>query len=160
MTLEQLNGAAGEQVREAFLACCGSERWADTMLATRPFANRRMLHNEAEAKCVLLALEDWLEAFSKHPKIGNGSSSKWSAREQQGMSQACWETSEAIRRMNEQYERKFGWIFIVCAVGKSAAKMRALLERRLSNDPKTELGIAAAEQTKIMHLRLDKLLTE
>jgi 2-oxo-4-hydroxy-4-carboxy-5-ureidoimidazoline decarboxylase len=160
LTVERLNGATSEQARDAFLACCGSARWADRMLATRPFPSSQELHDEAEAIWFSLAPGDWLEAFSQHPKIGEKSSSKWSVQEQQVMSQAGREIGEAIRQMNEQYERTFGWIFIVCATGKSAEQMRSLLEQRLSNDTETELRIAAAEQAKIMHLRLDKLLTE
>lgn len=160
MTLDQLNDLADEQVHEAFLACCGSEHWVDSMVASRPFANWQALHEQADAIWGSLGPEDWLEAFSRHSQIGKKCSDKWSAQEQHGMSQARRDSSEALRRMNKRYRRKFGWIFIVCATGKSAEQMRASLERRLMNDPDTEFGNAAAEQAKIMHLRLHKLFTE
>ena len=76
------------------------------------------------------------------------------------MSGADREMASTIRELNEQYERKFGWIFIICATGKTADEMRMLLKQRLANDPATELKIAAEEQAKIMHLRLDKWLAE
>jgi 2-oxo-4-hydroxy-4-carboxy-5-ureidoimidazoline decarboxylase len=56
------------------------------------------------------------------------------------------------------YEKKFGYIFIVCATGKTAEEMLALLNERLKNDPEAELLIAAKEQNKITRLRLEKLL--
>ena len=153
MTLDRLN-------REALLACCGSDTWVEAMLACRPFRDATALHQKGEAIWRSLTPADWLQAFSKHPKIGERATSKWSQQEQQGMSQATGHTSQAMRALNEEYERKFGWIFIVCATGRSAEEMRTLLEARLSNDPDQELQIAAIEHSKIMHIRLEKLLAE
>ncbi len=109
---------------------------------------------------------DWREAFDCHPKIGDVESLKmkfagnqqWSAGEQAGMSMADEQTIANLVQANKDYERRFGYIFIVCATGKSAAQMLALLEQRLSNHPETELKVAADEQRKITHLRIDKLL--
>jgi OHCU decarboxylase len=145
---------------EALLACCGSEVWAQRMMASRPFGDAETLHRTADEIWFSLRREDWLEAFSKHPRIGDKSSSKWPLQEQQGMSAASDETARRMRELNEQYERKFGWIFIVCATGKSADEMRQLLEQRLLNDPDTELRVAGDEQSKIIHLRLDRLLAK
>ena len=73
------------------------------------------------------------------------------------MAQASEETLHALRDGNVAYEQRYGHIFIVCATGKSAAEMLALLQARMDHDPAEELRIAAAEQAKITHLRLDKL---
>ena len=145
---------------EALLACCGSDVWAQKMMASRPFGDAETLHRTADEIWFSLRREDWLEAFSRHPRIGDKSSNNWPAQEQQGMSAASEKTARRMRELNEQYERTFGWIFIVCATNKSAEAMRQLLEQRLSNDPDTELRVAADEQAEIMHLRLDKLLAE
>jgi 2-oxo-4-hydroxy-4-carboxy-5-ureidoimidazoline decarboxylase len=63
----------------------------------------------------------------------------------------------ALVQGNRAYEAKFGYIFIVCATGKTAGEMLALLQQRLKNDPEKELLISAAEQAKITKLRLQKL---
>ena len=76
------------------------------------------------------------------------------------MQTARYDTATAIQRLNADYERKFGWIFIICANGRSAEEMLASIQSRLENDPATELPIAAAEQAKITKLRLEKLLAE
>lgn len=76
------------------------------------------------------------------------------------MSTASWQNADAMASLNATYLRKFGFIFIVCATGKTADEMRQLLEQRITNSPEHELRIAAAEQLKIMHIRLDKLLAE
>ena len=102
---------------------------------------------------------DWLEAFGAHPKIGENSDSKWSQQEQAGASGASNGILAELRDANRAYERKFGYIFIVCATGKTAEEMLALLKQRMGNDPESELRIAAAEQLRIANLRLEKLLS-
>ena len=64
----------------------------------------------------------------------------------------------ALSDGNRAYEEKFGHVFIVCAAGKTAAEMLAVLRERLKNDPDTELRAAAAEHRRITTLRLEKLL--
>jgi OHCU decarboxylase len=109
---------------------------------------------------------DWLESFRSHPRIGerkavnavSAQSQQWSAQEQQGVQNAAQQTIDKLAQLNLEYENKFGFIFIVCATGKSSDEILALLEQRLPNDASTELPIAAAEQAKIAELRLRKLL--
>ncbi|MEA2173507.1 MAG: 2-oxo-4-hydroxy-4-carboxy-5-ureidoimidazoline decarboxylase, partial [Blastocatellia bacterium] len=84
----------------------------------------------------------------------------WSEEEQSGTRQASQELLSELTEANRAYEAKFGYIFIVCATGKSTEEMLALLKERLPNDPDAELRNAAAEQSKITQLRLKKLLKE
>jgi OHCU decarboxylase len=153
MTLNDLN-------HEALMTCCGSERWVAAMLSKRPFADDAALHSAAENIWWSLGEADWLEAFSKHPEIGAKSANGWSAQEQRGMLTADKDTSDAMADLNRAYKQRFGWIFIVCASGKSADEMKTLLQQRLTCDPADELYTAAGEQAKIMHIRLNKMLAE
>ncbi len=66
---------------------------------------------------------------------------------------------QSLAELNQQYLEKFGYIFIVCATGKSSEEMLALLRKRMHNDPEIELRTAAGEQAKITQLRLHKLVT-
>ena len=153
MTLAQID-------EPALLACCGSHNWAAQMLAARPFPDVLNLETAATDIWWRLTPADWLEAFSKHPKIGEkGKVSEWSSQEQSGTNSAAMETAEKLATLNRIYFDQFGWIFIVCATGKSAEEMLSLLEARLANQPEDELRIAAAEQNKITLLRLRKLLS-
>ena len=148
-------------------SCCGSHAWVQAMLAHRPFGTLVRVLNEAEEIWWSLGPDDWREAFDHHPRIGEqtaatpqGATAKaWSADEQRGASTAGDETRQALAEGNREYERRFGHIYLVCATGKSAEEMLALLRQRLSNDPATELRVAAAEQAKITRLRLEKLFT-
>ena len=148
-------------------SCCGSHAWVQGMLAHRPFGTVVRVLNEADEIWWSLEPDDWREAFDHHPRIGEqtaaspqGAAAKaWSADEQRGASTAREDTREALAKANREYERRFGHIYLVCATGKSAEEMLALLRRRLSNDPATELRVAAGEQAKITRLRLQKLFT-
>lgn len=161
-----LNDLRPSAARDALLRCCGSTRWVDGMLAARPYASTAALFELADRNWNALGRTDYLEAFSHHPQIGAdlaelqrkfASTSAWSASEQAGAGSADLATLEALRDGNRAYLERFGYIFIVCATGKSAAEMLALLRARLSNYPDAELMIAAAEQAKITKLRLEKL---
>jgi len=164
--LSQLNSLTAAEAREQFLKCCGSETWADSMVTQRPFADVAELLNKAAEVWWSLAEADWLAAFHCHPKIGEqkaaanvaAESRSWSAAEQAGTRAAAAETMSELALGNRQYEERFGYIFIVCASGKSATEMLGLLRERIYNDPQKELRVAAGEQSKITQLRLNKLL--
>ncbi len=68
-------------------------------------------------------------------------------------------TLESLALANRDYEARFGYIFIVCATGRSAEDMLAIMEQRLTNGPDEELQAAAEEQRQITRLRLAQLLT-
>lgn len=124
------------------------------MAKSQPFENAESLFDHAERIWWSLDASDWLEAFRAHPKIGEANTP-----EQAGIKSADPLTREALSRVNEEYLAKFGYIFIVCATGKSGEEMLSLLQSRMQNDPDEELRIAASEQSKITRLRLVKLIT-
>jgi OHCU decarboxylase len=128
------------------------------MAGERPFAIPGRVREAADRIWRGLARQDWLEAFRSHPRIGDRSATGREAEEQAGAKSAPSEILEALAVGNRAYEARFGYIFIVCASGKSAPQMLAQLEARLGNDPETELAVAAEEQRKITQLRLEKLL--
>nr|WP_255216426.1 2-oxo-4-hydroxy-4-carboxy-5-ureidoimidazoline decarboxylase [Pseudenhygromyxa sp. WMMC2535] len=150
----------------ALVRCCGASRWVAAMLARRPFAGDEALYAAALAEWAKMARADVLEAFDHHPRIGADLSrlrekfadtAALSAGEQAGAAAASEAELEALRDANLAYEARFGHIFIVCASGKSAAQMLAILRARMPNDPQTELRVAAGEQAKITRLRLETL---
>ncbi|MGH7492642.1 MAG: 2-oxo-4-hydroxy-4-carboxy-5-ureidoimidazoline decarboxylase [bacterium] len=166
MKLAHLNHLDPKTAQAEFARCCGSSRWADEMAARRPFRDEAELYAEAQEIWRRLSPEDWREAFSHHPKIGDRDSLRqkfagtrhWSEGEQAGMHGAAEGVLEALAAGNAAYEEKFGYIFIVCATGKSAEEMLAILRQRLPYDPAVEIKIAAEEQSKITKIRLEKLL--
>ena len=162
----KLNRLSADEARAELLSCCGSTRWASEVAALRPFWDVGQLLNIGGRVWRELPEEDWLEAFRAHPKIGEKRAEKetgeearaWSEGEQSGARDAPNETLDELAEANREYEGRFGFIFIVCATGKSAEEMLALLRGRLHNDPGAELRVAAGEQWRITELRLRKFL--
>ena len=136
------------------------------MLSFFPADDLVELLEDAEEQWFKCSEQDWKEAFSQHPKIGDidslnkkfSDTAHWASDEQSGTSGASAETIKVLVEANKKYEEKFGYIFIVCATGKTADEMLAMLQTRLQNSPEVEIEIAADEQNKITKLRLEKLL--
>lgn len=158
----RLDRAAPDEARALLFRCCGSTRWVEAMLARRPFGRLSALLDSAAAVWDGLAESDWREAFSHHPAIGDTApddvrftgTRALSTREQAGVADAPAEVVHALAEGNRAYAARFGHIFIVCATGRTAESMLSMLQDRLTNDPATEIRIAAAEQAKITALRL------
>lgn len=167
MTLEGLNQLSISETKEVLTKCCGASEWVKRLESQRPFTSFEHLHQLAEEIWFAARPKDWLEAFEHHPKIGDAKSLEkkfvatkdWSNEEQKSVQSADQKTIERLVQLNDTYEKKFGYIFIICASGKSATEMLQLLEERLVNQPEEEIKIAMIEQSKITKLRLNKLLS-
>lgn len=153
-----------EAAAAELLPCNGSRAWADELVFRRPYLNAAALFRAADAIWLGLPHEAWQQAFDSHPRIGerhakaaSETSLQWSAGEQSGVSEEE-AVQTALKEGNRQYERRFGRVFIVCATGKTAAEMLAILKTRLGNDPQAELHEAAEQQRRITQLRLRKWL--
>jgi allantoicase len=165
-SLDRFNRLPRQRALKALLDCCGSKKWAQQMAGHRPFAGESELFEAADETWSALAREDWLEAFQHHPPIGETRArakqsvvaSRWSAKEQSSAQKAAPEVLEALAAQNRAYAEKFGYVFLICATGKSSEEVLNALRQRLPNDPDTELPAAAEEQRKITRLRLEKLL--
>lgn len=165
MNLEQINASSLDEASASFLRCCGSSRWALEMARLRPFDSEAALLAAAERTWWSLDRTQWLEAFAAHPRIGDLSALKakfaataaWAAAEQGGVAGAAERVLCELADGNAQYEARFGFIFIVCATGKSAEEMLDLLRRRLNNSAALEIEIAAGEQWQITRIRLERM---
>jgi len=153
---------------EKLFNCCGSTSWVSKMIQSKPFLSKKDLFDKSEKNWESCDKKDFLEAFTHHPKIGDINSLKqkfantlhWASNEQASVSNADMKTLELLQQKNIEYEQKYGYIFIVCATGKSAEEMLTILLSRLENDPNEEILVAANEQSKITTIRLNKLLNE
>jgi 2-oxo-4-hydroxy-4-carboxy-5-ureidoimidazoline decarboxylase len=163
-----LNAMSVEDASAALSRCCGSTRWVQAMLTRLPFASSQALFEAADEVWGGLQRPDYLEAFAHHPQIGAdlaklrqkfANTASWSSQEQSSVPAASEATLVALRDGNVHYLARYGFIFIVCATGKSADEMLALLRARLHNTVDQELAIAAREQARITLLRLEKLTT-
>ena len=167
-SLMQLNQLSDADAAFAFSNCCTAQRWIQAMVAARPFSSKQQCLELADEVWRKSDETDFLQAFEGHPKIGDVSSLKakyahtkqLASGEQGAVNDASDDILERLAQGNNDYYEKNGFIFIVCASGKSAAEMLGLLEQRLPNSRDQELLNAAAEQAKITAIRINKLLPE
>jgi 2-oxo-4-hydroxy-4-carboxy-5-ureidoimidazoline decarboxylase len=165
VTIEELNHLKKDEAHEIFMNCCTAEKWVELMVSSRPFSNFEELNTVSDQHFAKLEESDWLQAFDGHPKIGDVSSlkekykstKKLASGEQSGMSEADEKVIEEMASLNQRYLEQNGFIFIVCASGKSASEMLSIIKSRIDNNRETELKIASEEQIKITKIRLEKL---
>ena len=167
VTIPEFNALTEGDATDALMRCCGARAWAQAVAAGRPYADLAAVHRAAESAWAQATREQILEAFSHHPRVGDveslrrrfPASGAWSEGEQSGLKGAGSDVLTQLAAGNTSYEAKFGFIFLICATGKTAPEMLAALTARLPHAPDAELKIAAAEQGKITRLRLEKLFS-
>ncbi len=165
--LDAWNKAEEATALDAMIACCGARRWASAMVALRPIGSVAELGEAADLVWATMKEADWMEAFACHPRIGErkathatGKSAEWSRQEQSSAIRAEEKVLAEIAEGNARYEERYGFTYIVCATGKTAEEMLAILKRRLTGTRATELREAAEQQRKILQIRLGKWLVE
>jgi 2-oxo-4-hydroxy-4-carboxy-5-ureidoimidazoline decarboxylase len=167
MTIVELNQLPRAELEKQLQKCCGAARWVEKMMEQAPWKELALMEYYAQKIWWECSEADWLEAFTHHPRIGSkevlaekfAATAQWAAREQQGTALASQDVLDALLEANDTYQQKFGFIFIVCATGKPAAEMLAILQSRLPNTREAEIKIAAGEQEKITQLRLKAMLS-
>jgi 2-oxo-4-hydroxy-4-carboxy-5-ureidoimidazoline decarboxylase len=162
--LAEWNGLGLDDAADVILPCNGSAVWATLVAYNRPFDSPVALFATSDEIWRSLPEEDWQEAFDSHPRLGEShakaateKSLSWSAHEQ-GAANPDDAVRETLAQGNREYEEKFGRIFLLCATGRSAAEILAILRERMQNDAATELHEAAEQQRLITRLRLRKWL--
>ena len=160
MTWNQWNELPAEEADKMLFSCCGSNRWVKELMPGFPFQSEEKWVEDAIRIWYEVCTEtDWIESFGHHPKIGDLSSlkEKFAGTEQAGVAKATEELLRKLSLSNAEYEARNGFIFIICATGKSAGEMLDLLQDRLQNSREEEISIAAGEQMKITLIRIQKL---
>ncbi len=167
MIFEIFNHKNKTEREESLLQCCGSQTWVNKLQEGFPYESERAMLDRARRIWYQECTEsDYLEAFTHHPKIGDveslkkkfASTAHLASNEQGAVAHATEGTILKLAEKNKEYEDKNGFIFIVCATGKSASEMLDLLQYRLAHNTKEEINVAKGEQFKITVLRLRKLL--
>ena len=158
--LPAFNAMPAGEARDALLGCCRAAHWAEKVSAGRPYASLGSLLARADAA---LTDEDVTEALAGHPRIGDaraGTHSAWSRGEQAGVSGSGDAVLAELAAGNRAYEERFGHIYLVCAAGRSAAELLAILRDRLRNDPGAERQATRDELRKINDLRLTRMINQ
>ncbi len=162
--LARFNQLADADARRELLACCSAPAWADKVLAGRPYAAVQDMFRESDAAAASLTSAELAEALAGHPRIGDRAagttkSADWSRREQAAALDSDAQTRAALADGNRAYEQRFGHIYLVCAAGRPAAELLAVLRGRLANDDEQEWQVVRTELAKINQIRLRALLS-
>jgi 2-oxo-4-hydroxy-4-carboxy-5-ureidoimidazoline decarboxylase len=158
MSLNGWNSMPEAEVVAALSACCSSPRWARQVAAARPFAS---VEDVVELATAVLAGLDETEvdaALAGHPRIGERSDHPSSRREQAAVAVADPDVLAGLAAGNEEYERRFGHVYLVCADGRAAAELLAVLRARLGNEPAAERRVVRGELARINAIRLRRML--
>jgi len=166
--LARWNQLSAEEAENEIVACCGSRAWARRMANRRPIADEAWLLRASDEVWRTLGEQDWMEAFQSHPRIGasrpvegvDPRSAAWSSDEQRNVHEEADALKAALEEGNQEYEKRFGRIFLVCATNKTGSEILEILRHRLDNDRATEMQEAAEQQRQITRLRLKRWLSE
>lgn len=160
--MDEFNAAPADQLRPQLLACADVPTWADTLLASRPYADRGELEMLADNAARAFTEADVARALAAHPRIGeraegSGTEAAWSRSEQSSVVRDP-DVDRALAEGNRAYEARFGRVFLICATGLTGPEVLAALRDRLEHDDMTEQAVVADELRKIALLRLGKVL--
>lgn len=163
MEIDAFNQLSGADAEALLFGCCHCRSFCQRLAASRPFESLPALLVAADTLWADVGEAEILESFQGHARIGDiellRSKYAGKANDEQGQVLAASEdVIEQLYLCNQQYEEKYGFIFVVCASGKSADFMLKILQQRLQNNRAAELKNGAAEQGKITDLRLRKLI--
>ncbi|MBJ7462091.1 MAG: 2-oxo-4-hydroxy-4-carboxy-5-ureidoimidazoline decarboxylase [Mycolicibacterium sp.] len=161
--LEDFNALSDRQRMHLLFEVCSSTIWARRVVAGSPFRDAEALYDRADRVLAELPDAEIDAALDGHPRIGasvSAAHSPSSAREQARVADAGEAVKAALAEKNREYEDRFGYVYLVCASGRSADELLAILTDRLDNDPETERRVMRSELAKINRLRLERLLSE
>jgi 2-oxo-4-hydroxy-4-carboxy-5-ureidoimidazoline decarboxylase len=161
--LDGFNGLTDRQRMNLLFGVCSSTIWARRVLAGGPFRDVDSLLDRADRVLAELPDAEIDAALDGHPRIGanvSGARNASSAREQAAVTAAGDDVKAALAAKNREYDEKFGYVYLVCASGRSAPELLSILTERLDNDPDTERRVMRSELAKINRLRLERLLSE
>jgi 2-oxo-4-hydroxy-4-carboxy-5-ureidoimidazoline decarboxylase len=161
--MAEFNALPPDRAEAELLTCCASVSWARLVAGGRPYPDLAALVAAADAASRTLTWADVAQALAAHPRIGqrpagDDRESAWSRREQAGVDGADAATRAALARANEEYEARFGHLFLVFASGRTDRELLAAARARLVNDEATERAVVADELRKIAGRRLERLL--
>ena len=152
---DQPESAAAATLR----AVCASERWMTQVIASRPHGDLVHLTAVSDTALAELSWPDVEQALAAHPRIGDRAAgdereATWSRQEQSAAAAGDSEVHAELRAANVAYEQRFGWVFLICASGRSAVEILAAARARLGNDVATEQDVVRSELRDIVRLRL------
>lgn len=138
-----------------------SEWIADKTFDLRPFENSEDLVNKMVNIYENTSNERVINIFKLHPKLAiEKKLTSFSSKEQDGakLNKCTKDELEEFRNLNTNYEKKFGFPFIIAVKGKDKNEILENFRKRLSNNFQEEFNEAKVQVKKIALFRLNDVL--
>ncbi len=162
-TIANLN----QMSQEEFTAALG-DIWEDTpeiakqSWQKKPFANLEDLYQEMVAVVDNMSDEKKLALIQAHPDLGSKAKMAEASVQEQagvGLDRLSESEYEHFLELNQAYQNKFGFPFIVAVKYHTKESILADFETRLENNQEQEKKQALKEITKIARLRLESMVS-
>ena len=165
MTLENdLNNLNRDKFVSLFGVIFEKTQWiAEKLFDHKPFKNKEDLINKMFQIYESTQKNEVLVILKSHPKLAvEKNLTKHSSEEQShaNLKNCTDEEYNEFKRLNNEYEEKFGFPFIIAVKGKNKIEILNNFRQRINNDIELEFSEAKSQVRKIAHFRLDELFTK
>lgn len=153
-----------DEATEALLRCARIPRWADDLVAGRPYVSRGAVLLAARQASLEWTWDEVELALTVHPRIGErpaalDAESSMSRREQTGIVGGLTrDLGEQLRAVNLAYEARFGRVLLVRAAGRTPWEVLDEARHRLGLDEQSDQAATTEQLRQIALLRLEGLL--
>ena len=154
--------------RDKFISLFGvifeKTQWiAEKLFDHKPFKNKEDLINKMFQIYESTQKSEVLVILKSHPKLAiEKNLTKYSSEEQShaNLKNCTEEEYNEFKRLNNEYEKKFGFPFIIAVKGKNKIEILNNFRQRINNDIELEFSEAKSQVRKIAQFRLDELFTK
>ncbi|AME02462.1 OHCU decarboxylase [Moraxella osloensis] len=166
MNITEFNQLSPNEAETLLKNCVQINEWANRIVTQRPFSDSQQLYNFAKDQAMTWTWQQISDALGNHPRIGekkaiqslNEREQQFSKNEQSNVNLTN-AVQDALYKGNVDYENKFGFIFLIRALGRSTEEILAELNRRLNNTPEQEQLEVKDQLSQIALLRLKQEVT-
>lgn len=164
MSVSRFDAATDDEARRLLLTCLDAPRWADRVVAGRPYDTLGDVEAAMVAASATISDEDLTQALARHPRIGERADAAshdadHSTREQSGVDHDDADLARRLADGNRAYEARFGRVFIVRAAGRDGHDILEHLQQRLDNSDDRERAATIDQLTQIAVLRMREALS-
>ena len=165
MSLENdLNNLNRDKFISLFGAIFEKTQWiAEKLLEHKPFKNKEDLINKMFQIYETTQKNQILDILRSHPKLAiEKNLTKHSSEEQfrANLKNCTEEEYNEFKKLNDEYEKKFNFPFIIAVKGKDKIEILNNFRQRINNDIELEFKEAKSQVKKIALFRLNELFAK
>ena len=163
INLHQFNQLSDQEAQQLLSSCVHIDDWVQQLIKQRPFNSVQQLMEVAKQSTQSWTWSQVKLALDQHPRIGQKKAHRTLNQKEQLFSeqeQGSLKLDEIVLHQlaeaNQQYEDRFGYIFLIRAAGRDSVEILAEIKRRLTHSPLEEQTEVKAQLAQIALLRLQQ----